>query len=306
MKITSGTDKEKAEQKTVLGISIRGYAWHTTVNTAFAALPFDWSQIIPDVKYIWGKSKLTVMENELLPVLLDNTFQRGEYKMVHTLGTEYIPVLVAAAGGVDEVAIPAVNLLFNHPVNCTKGRMLEMAMKVQAGFYAATCDTASSYVEIDFIEGEGHDPYVPQFSVDPIVAAESSKNYNIGSFVEEVGFVNTDKVGITSAVQVLQSAQIKSNIFDSDVREYNKLYSERQQLFVDPTDADFRNQSFKLHKANGALLHGTQAVLKFVSANVNSGKNYIVTTRAFVNKELNDLYAAVEREHARENSLVQG
>lgn len=303
MKITSGTDSLKADGRTVIGIQLRAYGWHTTANTAFAALPFDWTKLSLDIKYKWGQQEVRILKGKMKAYLMANAFNRGEFKMCSQLGTEYIPVLLAATGGVDETVLVSVNFLFHNPINCTKGRSLEMDISLMSEFYAATIDQASSYLEVDWIEGDGHDPYIPAYKETSINAGETDREYPIGNDVIDLVFVNDDKAGILAADRVLDTVSVSTASRKGIQKSYYQMLAERQAEFVDPADADFRSQTFRLLNANGMRHKGVTASLGFVSANVNSGKNVLISAHSITSKAMVDLYHQVENEHRKENAI---
>ena len=242
---------------------------------------------------------MDIIDEQIKPALMDSTYATSDFKSVLNLGTGYIPVYIAAATSVDEVAVPSANLMFTHPINATRGRKLKISIQVTSSFWASTVDTSSSYIEVDIIEGVGNSARVPYIHSQSVSANEARKSYDFGDDVDRITFCNFDKNGITSALQVIESATIGGDKLNGMQENYFELLSKRNRYFELGSTKDLRGQSFVVFDAfkgdnQGAPLDGAKVNATYNSSNVNGGNNYWVACASQSNRYVQRAFAQAE------------
>jgi hypothetical protein len=262
--------------KAIKGFSIKSYLQHTTANTAFAALEVDYSKV--NVKcHLFRNGKWTPLFSDIaLPLLAASAFKNGLYEQCVNVGTVAYPKLVAAAAGVKEIVIPSGTIEFDGIVVLNGDDQLKFEIISNTGTFGANVDASASYIQFDEIEGVGNEWFIPTITSKSLRANESSVQFSLGNAVQKIMFINLDKSGILLANRVIAQISVQSDKLRlSD--NYNELVSKRYRQFYSVADADARHQSFELAQGVGiAPLNDCNIDIQLDSANVNSGKNYIV------------------------------
>lgn len=282
----------QSDKKDWKGVTIRGMQFamlinHLTANTAFTANPVDLSLIKVKLRYYKKRSRTwhVIFDDALLPLILHSGFFDGCYQQNLQIGTFVANVYVAAAMSVDEQLLLNSYIKFDRCINCEEGDTLSFDVQVPNGALAATADPAASTFYYDILEGIGLGDSVPVIQCEAVRASVSSDKYSAGEGVQSLSFINTDKAGVTSAVQVISTTMLEGDkLADSD--DFFDILSKRNDMFEDLAQSNVRNQSFRLFDmrlSNMSLMptrmDRVNVSMSFIAANVNAGKNWYVTSR---------------------------
>lgn len=304
------SDRHELRGLAIIGFIINAYLVHATVNTAFVLTSnvCDFVQVSVSAELKRGGRTITVFNDALYPLAYESGFKTGSiYEIQEANHTPVVLVVQTAALFHTIVMSAAIKL---HDVICLTGSD-ELVFEVQpnSGALLATVSSANSWIEWDVIEGIGNGVSVPIIQTQSVRAAETKSPFPCGDNVISAAFINKDKVGVTSAVQVLETANMSSdklNIADS----YTELLSKRARQFETTANHQARNQSFILFDVRDPAfsrspydvrLNKVNINLKFTAANVNAAKNWLVV-RGYENDAQTLVAAGIRDEkHAAAN-----
>lgn len=248
-------------------------ATHTTANTAFSAVLADLSEITIDIEKELNGHIHKVYKGIALPFLMASTYMNASFEQIVS-GT--VLVEKAHASGVKAIASQIYDINFGGIFNLDGDEKLNIEIDVPSAAAGTGVDTALSGITLEVIEGIGYEIGTPQIIVKNIQASLSEETYSLGSDVQSIYFINTDKTTNLSADRVIDRLTIESDKVKIKV-DSDGLISDRLELFPTIAQANLRNNNFVLH--SGAELDDCKIDLTFNSANVNASKNYLVIVK---------------------------
>jgi len=302
------SDKEKFTTQNISGMTLVAKLTHTTANTPFSGQPILWDQVNVSMTLKRAGQTIDIFNDAVLPLAADSGFFSGAFEEVVSTGTVALPKLVAAASGVKEVLIMTAKIRLHDVINLTQGDELVCEVSVTSSAAGTGVDTTVSEILWDIEEGIGNGISIPFIKCETIRANEVNTPVAIGDGVVQATFINNDKSGILTASQVIQSVHVMSDKL-SRIDTNDELLAKRDAMFVSQAESAKRNQCFvlvsvPLEKMTPAdvRLNRTSLRLQLVSANVNAGKNWVVT-RGYIN-DMTTAQRAVERNkvHQTENA----
>lgn len=284
------TASETIKKQSVIAITLGVYAQHTTVNTAFAGQPVDFSLITATMILKRGGKSFTIFDDIALPLLMESGFATADFEQVNGVSNT---IRVITAHGAAQKAIIQISgeIRLHDIVNLRDDDELIIEVNPTAAAAAAAIDQTVSYVYWDIKEGVGNALSIPKIEVRSVQAGKTSETYSLGDNVTDVTFINNDKSGITAANQVISSVQITSDKLNrrDDIKE---LIGKRSKKFASVALADARHNCFQLlclddEKVTLARprLNGTDVRIGYVGGNVTASKNWVVS-RSFYNDGL--------------------
>lgn len=306
------SDKKTFRAVNAVGMSFVMTIQHATANTAFAANPVDFSLLKPKLTFYKAKTKSTheIFNDAMLPLMLESGFFDGGFQQNLQIGTFVAPVYIAAAMSVDEVLKLSGYIDFGGVINCEPGDELNFSVTVNPGALSAVADSAVSYFQYDIVEGVGLSDSIPVVKCQALTASISSDKFYAGDNVEAVSFINSDKAGITSAVQVITDMQFDSDkITISD--SWDELRQKRDRMFEDLAQSSIRNQCFRLfdmkisNKSHMVTrLNDVKMAFTFTGSNVNATKNWYVVRARENNAAVAANYASKVGAQFRRNAAM--
>lgn len=295
------------------GVNVRGVTLalqlqHTTANTAFAANPVDWSLVNLQVVLKRKTGEHIVVGDVALPHVLESGFFSGEFNQNLQIGTFEATVLVAAAMAVDEVIEISANIKFDEIINVGADEILYVYLNLAAGAFGATVDQAASTGYFDIIEGVGMGWSLPMLRAQSVEASVSQGSYSSGDGVKRVTFINTNRAGVTEALNVITQVNMRSDKLNLN-DNYLEIVSKRLEAFVSLTEANRRFQSFvlydeKLYNKSGMPVRLDKVVtdLNFDQTLVTASKNW-VHTRSLKNDAIAAQRAAMKFPGQRQENV---
>jgi len=191
-------------------------------------------------------------------------------------GNQGYQLLIEAAPGAFETGLVSVFMPFGSPVDVRSMGEITLSAEASAGIFASTLNQNTSQVTLDLMPVEGIEVGLPQIVAVPIQSSETNPYFSGGDGVRSVVFLNRDKSGITTANQVLTSANVVSDERSYSLN-YNQLLAQRNKMFPWVENSNDRGQSFELLPFNGDKVYfGVTINANSNAANVNSAKNYFV------------------------------
>lgn len=206
------------------------------------------------------------------------TFRRNfDFFNPANTGNEGFQLTTVAATGVFETGVVAVEIPFGSPVDVRSMGEIVLSATAASGIFAASLNQNSSFVTLDLIAGEGVEMGLPQIQAVPVQQGETNPYISAGDGVRSVVFVNRDKAGITTALQVLTSANVQSDEKNESLN-YNQLLARRNKEFPWVELSNDRQQTFELLPFNEDKIYfGVNINCNANGANVASAMNYFVT-----------------------------
>ena len=304
MKIKKGgSDVLKIRGKSVNGITLSSRVVHATQNTAFAALPVDYSKITLKVTAVIAGKEYNMMTGNALALLLENAWRNGSFQQINPLGTPVLPVLVAAAASTDEVLSLTAKIWFGGTLILKGDDHIDVEVTVGDSYFdGATVDDTLSELQVEEMESIGNMWGVPQMMVKPIEASASEDQHQFSGNISAITFINTDKVGITSANQVLVSANIASDKLSID-DNYAELLSKRDVSFETYAKSSEKGQSFQLFESETPITRAKVSV-QLNAANVTASKNFLVVRGLITDPAITKMAEERNSKHARENAAL--
>lgn len=306
------SDQMKVRGSNVNSILLAAKVQHTTVNTAFAANPVDFSKVNLKVTLQRKGKTYTIYNDVVLPGALDSCFYGGQFDQLLNIGTIGYQRIVAAAGGVDEVVLQTAEIRLHENINLKDNDELVIEVIANSSALDANSDAAASYLYFDYKEGVGVGKSIPIMRTYQIQASQSSDEVSPGNNVVGLKFINVDKAGITEANKVLQSFIVNSDKLPVSDDYYESLIK-RASDFQSNADHAIRAQSFDLLQyfknnmsGQDARLNNVVVKLSLNSSNVTASKNWVVW-RAYENdQETFERAALAEAKHSAENNGQYG
>lgn len=279
------SDKERWNSGNIAGLVLAAKLTHTTDNTAFTGQPILWDQV--NVQMVLKRKGQTyvIFDDAVLPLALDSNFYSGSFEQITAVGTVALPKLRAAAAATKEILLMTAKIRLHDVINLCDGDELTVEVVVTSSAGGTGVDQAVSEILWDVEEGIGNGISIPQIKAETIRANESNTPVAIGDQVVSVRFINNDKAGILTANQVLQSVILMSDkINRTDTND--ELMAKRDSMFVSQAESAKRNQCFSVidvagekYTSEDVRLSRCSLRLQLVAANVNSGKNWVVSRR---------------------------
>lgn len=302
------SDKLEIRGANVSGFNIAFKVTHGTDNTAFAANPILPANVFVKATLYRNKQAHVIFADSLLPLALESAFYSGAWDQLNDVGTIGYQRLVAAAAATKEVVLQTVAVRLHEVINLSGDDVLLFEVQANSNAIDSNSSSALSRLLFDYIEGIGNGFSIPSIRSHSLRASISSDKIGLGNEVTSVKFINTDKAGITTANQVIQSIAFSSDkvkLSDS----YEELLTKRAESFNSNADHALRNQCFDLvsvvkdnFSGHDVRMQNCDLHLQLNSANVNANENWIVW-RSFVN-DMSTYERAVgrERRHVNENA----
>lgn len=272
------TEKLEVKNKSISGLVCPVYVKHTTNATAFTGNILDTSKAIVKVTLKRGKQSVLVAPNLSLDKLIAlNGIELPHWNLING-ATSSTEVLVAQDTGVKEERRINLVIPFGSTINLQGDDRLEVEVTINSGFFANTCDTSLSFMQIDVIEGVGVEEFVPVFNSVVVPDNEDNQSFSLGDNVTRVVWFNTDKTAITTAEQIIQTLDLVS---DKYVRKDTNHMLHAKALALYPTVAEktARYQSFLIY--DGKDLDKVELSVSASGSDIAAGKNFILT-RSFV------------------------
>jgi len=218
-------------------------ATHTTNNTAFSASLVDLSEITIDVEKELNGVVHKVYKGIALPFLMASSYMNASYEQIAS-GT--VLVEVAQASSVKMVASQIFDINFGGIFNLHGDEKLNIEIDVPSASAGTGVDTGASGITLEVIEGIGYEVGTPQIIIKNIQASLSEETYSLGSDVQSIYFINTDKTTNLAADRVIDRLTIESDKVKIKV-DSDGLVSDRLELFPTIAQANLRNNNFVLH-----------------------------------------------------------
>jgi hypothetical protein len=286
--VFGASDKLEIRGGNVAGFTFAAKVVHTTDNTAFAANPFDASNVMIKATLYRGGRSFQILADVLLPLAVDSAFYTGSFDQLLNIGTVGYQRLVAAAASTKEVVLQTIVVRFHEVINLSGDDSLLLEVQANSNAIDSNSSAANSRFLFDALEGVGNGFSIPFIRAHSIRASISSDKINLGNGLVDVKFINVDKSGITTANQVLSSVQFQSDKLKSS-DSYEELLAKRAESFQSNADHALRHQSFDLVSLSKENYSGmdtrlNNCDLSFIlnSGNVTASKNWVVS-RGFYN-----------------------
>lgn len=245
----------------------------TAVNTSVVNTDFDLQQImVKGTLYRDGRTHV-LFNDSLLILAMESALNKAAWDYVRVASTVNTKLVVAAAG-VSEVAMLLTEVDLGSPINLSGTDVFTLEVNISNRLYASTMDTSGSFVEFDANEAVGLEYKLPYIQTKAIQGNESRLTLNLGDNVQRVVMINTDKTGVTEAVQLVSQFGMMTDRYTKN-DNYREMLSMRVDAFPTVAISDTRDQSFEL--LNGEEFDKVQLDLTLVPTNIAAGKNYIVT-----------------------------
>jgi hypothetical protein len=220
-----------------------------------------------------------------------SSYMNASYEQIAS-GT--VLVEVAQASSVKMVASQIFDINFGGIFNLDGDEKLNIEIDVPSSAAGVGVNTQSSGITLEVIEGIGYEIGTPQIIIKNIQASLSEETYSLGSDVQSIYFINTDKTTNLTADRVIDRLTIESDKVKIKV-DSDGLVSDRLELFPTIAQANLRNNNFVLH--SGAELDDVKIDLTFNSGNVTASSNYLVVVKNIATVQSVSKVQALQTKH---------
>jgi hypothetical protein len=290
-------EREKLSIKgiTTAGITINAYMYAAAVATALNAQDLDLTKIKIKCTLLRAGKQFILMQENLkvlfaLSSFLDNAYR---YTGIGTSNNDRI-VLLPQAAGVKEIALLPIYINLPYPINLRGDDELVWEFVTESSAWSSDLDTSLSYLDVDQVTGYGIEVFTPYIDTMALVQGRSNVKEALGNNVVAVHLIVLDKYTSLTADQVFSSLTLSAHKF-SDEDTYFEQLTKRARMFQDTVSHDSRGQSFLLYSGNP--LDSVQISMDLNSANVNTGKCFIVVTRGYTDARVMALASVTEQGH---------
>lgn len=279
------------QNSNVNAIRLNFNATHTTAATAFSASLVDLSEVTLDIEKEVNGTTHKVYKGIALPVLMASTFMTASYEQIVS-GTVLVDRVQDT--GVKEIASQIYDFNFGGIFNLDGDEKLNIEVEVPSSSAGTGVDTSASSISIEVIEGIGYEIGTPQIIVKNIQASISEETISLGSDVQSLFFINTDKTTNLSTDRVIDRLTIESDKVKIK-EDVDGLVSDRLEMFPTIAQANLRNNNFAVHV--GEELDDCKVDLTFNASNVSASSNYLVVVKNIATAQTVSKVSAMQRKH---------
>jgi len=295
-----GTDSITATTGSYRGVSLTTILTNAATNTAFTGDVVDMTNA--NIRVIWsdGKTEKVIVNDNLRNALACSQIENPAFEYV--IDQTKIISTLAAGVGVKATALRSLVFDFGGVVTVPRGGSIYVEVQVSNGYYTSQCETSTSKLQFDLMEGIGNMDLIPEFRSKIINASVTNPSENLGDNITKLVVVNYDKTSFLTADNVFNTLSIVSDkVKINDT--FADLVGRNEEKFTSQTDAQIRKQCWLLHDSDVEL---DNVVLDGVtnSANVTASKNFILWKTYFTSPSIVQT-AIIRREKHIDKGLVK-
>lgn len=270
------------KNKTIKGLSVTMSMIAAAANQALNTGDYNWRQVT--VKMVLRrKGREIVILSTTLDVLCQVSCYDDSCYYVASYSNQTLPAFAQvfvtdgittfpAAGVIGTYVIP-VDFSLHGVIEVRGEDELQIDLSVPTSVFGANVNSSLSSFSLSETDAVGIEFGVPKLRVDSIQPAQQNLSIAVGNNVEKIYFVNLDKTNILTVNQVISNLTVKSNKLN-----YTKQYNEVLAMRVHQSNwqtPDRLGQTFKL--LDEPDCDNVQVEAQFVTANVTTGSNYLVS-----------------------------
>jgi len=273
MKILIGQqDYDSFRRKKVKGVNGFFKAVASAANVPIAQGDVDFTKAMIQVKLFRNGRQYEICNGPLLPLIQETAIGVSAFAYNSPVYGQPI-VLTAAGAGVNEIGIYPFNIDFGGIVDLRADDELVISFQSTGADATSAIDANSSYYVVNIWEGAGFELGLPTIKQQVVMTSESTRSYPVDGKVNRVVFINCDKTTNDYIDQVIQNLNVNNE--DLSINDtYEELLAKNATYM---SDADFAmlGQSMILFRTEREVAN-SEVQIQFNSANVASGKNFLV------------------------------
>lgn len=269
------TQSMSISERDVRGLSVNAVLFAASAGTAMTGTLVDQNKIrIKAIVKRAGSPDRTVYDEQIKWINALSSFYKPNF-VYFTASTK--DVVLANATGVTEKAILPMFCDFGKNFHLTGDEKMHVTIQTDGFCSDSSVATATSYLEIVPLDGEGIDDSNGEFVVYNVQAGKTSDSVDLGEGVTDILFLNTDKSDILDASAPISAASVDSKQFKFINITRTSLLAIRNAQFDTKAESDLRYQSFKLYE--GDPIDGCKVSLSLNSSNVNASACWIIARK---------------------------
>lgn len=281
----SNQDDYSVRNTTVSGFNTTLYATASAVNNALVLSDFNLDNIVVTVKLNRMGKQFILAQGSIFALSIVSNF---ETTALTNLRSNTFIVLQSQAVAVKNIIEIPLAVDFRSPINLRGSDYLTISVNFASSAIGTNVSSVSNetYIRVEEINTVGLEYFTPSYNVTTIESGQATPKYFLGDSIQDVYFVNTDKLSILYADRVIDSYDIQSNICTLSTTYFTML-AQRRRVNVG-NNVDFQFQTFKLMSSD-VPCKNVSINMNLISSNVATGKNYLISLGSYSDARLVEL-----------------